>query len=593
MPLPFLSYTLNGTTYAADPLTQGLGSVVLVTQKEDGQVFYRTKWQGEISFVGGDFRLFWKLAQATCCQVINVTLSRSGNNCGTTTHWKGAFNLSDLKFDTDAGLATLSTVPRPDDGYQTLLENWDKKVNWLTVTPLIAIYSANKYALYRRGRRLTHVLAGLVSLTLTGTRAESIMPALDSADISTFLDAEQNPVTRRANPFRECLCLQASDVVAPGKLTDPAPTYGFATIAETTLHEVVTDLQELLCLYPFIDPDTGKLRWEHETYFPGLSYDAPTVGLSLPTTNPAWNGKRTVQTNTDALYGLYRLSIEPNINIGSGNTVDLRGRNIFSTTPDFGTGSIEFVDPCVKRLPGETPLTKERSVKIFATDIGGAQAWPDTVDKASWIFLVENPAFTVIVAPGTPSAIPLRLTEMANGQYENGNLSASSLVRDFHRHNQPFTSGVMNKHLALLPAGYRRGMKSIAPVRTLGSVTIAYCCEDTPVSLSSLIETWLGMDGTLIKATQQVGAELLTLDIAHPGPCQVIRDDTPYDPEEMPSTCPPAGEPLRETWEYIYFPGESAETGAQPCSVNKGTYYTDGKCGEYSTNDVISNGGCT
>ncbi|MCX6218335.1 hypothetical protein [Spirosoma sp.] len=583
MPIPLLTYTVNGTTTKAHPLTQGLGNVSLITELEDGQQFFRTKWQGEIRFVGDDFKLFWDLAKQTCCQQVFVSLYRS---CSGATPWKGVFNLSDLKFDVDACMATLPNPPKPDDGYQTLLENWSKTVNWLKTEPVQTIYSANKQALYRRARRLTHVLANLVSQSLADTSAASIIPDAGSPTLSVFLTATTNPVTRRANTWKNALCIQASEVAAPGDPKAPAPTYGFARVAELTLKEVVEDLIELTCLYPFLDPDTGKLRWEHISYFPALTYDSPTQGLSLPDTDPVWDGNRTVKTNTEALYGLYRLTIEPNVAIGTNHTIDLLGTNIFATTPDFGVSTIEFTDACVARLPGEQPLAKERTVKRIATDIGGAQAWDDTIDKANWLFIVENPTPD---GGGVP-VIASGLTEMANGYFENGNFSATSLVRDFHRHNQPFSAGVMNKHTALLPKGYRRGMKSVAHVRTIGTITIPYCCTDNPISITETIETWLGADGHLVKATLDVAAELLTLEISHPGPCQVPKVDLPFDPDENPSTCPPAGEFIREVYEYQYFPGQSAATGAQPCAVNWGNYYTDGKCGEYSTNDVISNG---
>lgn len=589
MQLPYLSYTINGRSYPAGPQTLGLSAVTLVTERESGQVFYRTKWSGDITFTGDDFTLFWQLSQKSCCQSISVSLKRTGKTCtDATPYWKGVFSLSDLQFDIDAGTAKLTTPPRPNDGYQTLLENWNKTVNWLEISAIQSIYSSNRQRLYRRARLLTAVLAGMVGLTLKDTSAESLIPTAGTDTISAFLESATNPVTRRKNPFLNALVLQASDVVTPGPATGSTPTSGFATSAELTLKELIEDLQELCCLYPYIDPATGKLRWEHESFFPGLSYNPATVGFSLPDTSPEWAGKRIVKTDTSSLFGLYTLSIEPNITIGIDHIRDGSGSTEISTATDYGSGSIEFSDPCVTRMPGETPLTKNRSVSRIATDISGAVSWPDTVNKADWLFLVEA---SVSVTPGsTIPQIGSALVEQANQSVENGNFSATSLLRDFHRHNQPFPEGILNKQVQVLPNGYRRSMKSIAPIRELGGVSLAYCCTDTPVSLAAHIETWLGMDGTLKRASYRVADELLTLEINHPGPCQIPKDDVPFDPEEEPSPCPPRDTFLREEYQYEYRRGESAETGAQPCAVNKGTYYADGRCGEFSTNDFISNG---
>lgn len=583
MALPVIKYNVNGRTVTADQAVTGLAGVVIKTEPEQNALFYRRKLKGEITFAGYDYELFWNLHQQTCCQTVGLSVYRQSSACTDyDAFWSGTFNLSDMEFDTERGTATVSAVT-PDDGYNHFLRYWSRPVNWMEIPVNVQVYNYNMTVLYDRGRWLTSVLAGMCGLALSGTKGESLIPFASS--VSTFLTAPVNPVTRKKSTTNRLICIQASDFLVPmPKGGDKVPRIQ-STVATLTLKELCEDLAELYNIYPHIDPDTGQLRWEHISYYPQLAYDVPQAGFSLPADNAAWTGKKTIKTDTSSLYSLYTLTIQPNLTVAEGYLIREPGTNQQGTFIDFQKGSIEFEDECVTVDAFAEPLTKDRSVKRICTDVYAAESMTSAVDRDNWIMLAEGEAVEQGVFQLT--RIAAGTVEIANALRDNGNQAASTLINLFHRHEQPFVRGLVNRDPAFNKQGYKRSMRSVAPIRTLKAATVSYCCTDQPVYLNKSIQSWYGPDGRLKSAEYNVATGQLTIEIVHPGPCQV-QPDGPFVPDDPPNECPPRGEWIREETQVEY----SRSDPSRVCAQSTAVFYTDGQCGEYSDASVMGQYDC-
>lgn len=537
----------------------------------------------------------WAIAQQVCCQTFQIAFYRVSSLCSdSVAYWRGAFTLSDLKFDIDTGSAELVTEPKADDGYQTLMELWEKPVNWMQIEPAKPIYSSDRSRIYTRSRLLTQLLAGMTSLTLATSSIASMVPTVGVDTVSAFLENAVNPVTRRANTLLDARVIQASDVFIFAKPTDPYPT-GYAVKAPLSLRDLVGELQSLLRLFPFIDPATGKLRWEHESYFPTHSYDAPKTGnLSnvLKNTSAVWAGKRTLTISTEELYGIYKLTIGPNETMApdtdaldeSTKAAELAKPDsektffqLFPSNPigldNFKRATIEFNDACVRRTSDQKKVEQPVSTTRFATNITRALELPDNVDRATWIFLVGS---TPSTDPTNPiPQIPDGLLDEYGFLVENGDFSAANLLRDFHRHNQPFGEGAIDVN-AVNQKGTTVGMLSTLPTRQLEPVNVDYCCTDSEISLLSLFESWYGNNGHLLQAEYTPSTNALKLQLAHAGPCQLAPPTTVYDPVKPNKPgCDRRGTFLRIEKETVY------NGGSAPIGINLTSVFADGQCGEY------------
>ncbi len=591
---------MSGTTHVAGPYTGGLDKIHLKTERESGAVFYRTKWSGAISFAGVDFTRFYEIFRAACCHTVGLDLYRAG--CVTTTpqtpYWRGIFNVSDLSFDVSAGTATLTTDPRPNDGYETLLTYWEDEQNWMELPSEVSVYSADKAKLYTRGRYLITLLAGMVRLTLQNTEAASLIAVPEADMVSQFIEAPTNPVTGRANQFYKAVCIQAADFLKPSPVLSfghKTPTYSVR--AKLSLKELADDLAALCNLYPHIDPATGKLRWEHLSYYPYLSYSAPAVVYSLPAEHESWHGNQAIETDQSGTYRVYTLSIGPDQALfREADQVLYTGDSANPTikVDQSDLSSIRFTDACTANASTGKPQTNTRRVLKLTTDVGRLNANPTAVEKADWIVLLHTadtvaPAGQVLIGDTRQIATgDLKLFGLYSvGIGENVNMNAPALLVDFHRHRQPVASGVLFQLPFVSPKGVTYGMLSLTPNRTLNAVSIPYCCTDSPVPLAGLVQTWYGDNGEVLSADYHVAAEQLTLQIAHPGPC--ITSDTVTLPPAPGQPCPARGVYLRTEKDFKFDFTAGLELVCHLINID---VFTDGKCGEYKVTSPLYSGSC-
>jgi hypothetical protein len=118
----------------------GVDNGKLTTERESGQIFYRTKYSGGGKFKDADFKLLKQAEQSLIrCDEAKLELQQACQD-GYISLSKTAFGLTDLAFDYDSGTATLDQFITDDD-YRTIYENWEKEYNILdvkTTLPLTA-----------------------------------------------------------------------------------------------------------------------------------------------------------------------------------------------------------------------------------------------------------------------------------------------------------------------------------------------------------------------------------------------------------------------------------------------------------------------
>lgn len=103
----------------------------------------------------------------------------------------------------------------------------------------------------------------------------------------------------------------------------------------------------------------------------------------------------------------------------------------------------------------------------------------------------------------------LVLTEPAilqTGIRLNNTLAWAQLQRDYHKHNRPLQTGVMNDAVT--------NFLSVIPTRKGTALTVPFCCGDV-FNPSDTVKTALG-DGTVEKATFNFKTDTLTLDLIYP-----------------------------------------------------------------------------
>lgn len=564
-------FIVNGNRTEANPV--GLTKAQFVTEREENLWFFRTKMEGGLTFIKEDFALLKRLEDISCCQEVVLEVNRVCPE-GYERYWSGVFSVKDLEWDLDTCKASISTV-RPFDAYNCIYENWEKQINTLEVAAGRSVSSRHRrggaVTSTFRGRNFLQVIHYVCLKMLQGTACESTIPASEN-DLGVFLNAPMNPITQRQRKYLSWI--QASDVLNFNATQS-------AIKGEISFKELTEELYNLFKLAWFVNPQTGKIQFEHESYFEGLSYTPTPVGLDL--TEEKYKeyvrGKRTYSYKTDEIYGEYILKSAPNESLGKDFTLSEPGatnNNIFFSFPtinDFQYGNIKFDQKCIKRDTKGVPEVKEISVKRIATDIyiANLTALPNNedgrFDLKNWFFLVECDDNGLITEA---------LGERSNVIIENGNFTMTSLVRDYHSFNQSFGYGRMNYDTVFKPNGFNRPMATVLRSKILKEITIPYCCDDERIMLNRLVENWMCSNGLIERAVYKPTQDSLTLQLSCQPNCGVTSGDPsgPQDPE-----CPPRGEFIRYDEGIDYCPDGTIMT------IWHLNVYTDGKCGEFTISE--------
>lgn len=238
MTYTFTITTASSVVYEVFPLNWL--ECALVDELEGDNVFYRRKFQGELTFGGkklcDDFNLFWAIEQSDPCEVIYLTIYQDSD-----IYWEGKFSTSDGKWDLDA--STFSVTPLPVDDYSEWIEETDVEYNILQAgldfVTTTAYQSPDYDEEYDRNLWLMDVIEYIVQQTV-----DASLSWASGTIISEFFDDDPNYVTGGTNRYTLVTIAQKSDIKRPDA-TNPA-TVGMMSF---------DDLMEILKIW--------NLRWDY------------------------------------------------------------------------------------------------------------------------------------------------------------------------------------------------------------------------------------------------------------------------------------------------------------------------------------------
>ncbi|MGF7219041.1 hypothetical protein GGR92_005221 [Spirosoma lacussanchae] len=568
----------------------------------DGELYYRTKQSGGLTIQGDDFTwLKTQYDRFPCC--VEVAVNVFTPSCDGETDelfWPGYFNLATVRWNFSECTAEVRDV-LPRDGYDALFRIWEKPVNLLatsTENPLpyksfVAIYPdkrtwspnakgqlvnllpdgnaagtgpSSQEHTYRQGIDLMTAINRVFDQIATGLPAQVLSPIT-----SEFYELAVNPVTSRENLNK--IIMAGSDAKRPASVT-PAVTL------TVTLKELLEGLRGLHNVYYLIDPETGKLRLEHRSWFAEQSYvQLGRVALNLDRYPDALAKANNESFDTEALYGIEELVIE---------------NNAGAEKKEFARGSVRYDDGCVVRDEKGAVRTNSISVSRFFTDLDAAYSNPDSVPDDA-IFLAElmkpkaygAPASSLPMLASAFEVVEYRDYTTVVGLGNNGYQAASMLFVDYHRHGRSFSSGLVNavkQSDGSYAAGVRMAMLSTLPTRRQENIAIPVCCEDLPLRLNGYIKTNRFERAVLANAVLDPSTDILTLDVLADSRCQQLV----IQPPDPGSDCAPKGTYISHRTEVAY-----CSDGVTVMATQDIYTYADGACGtidEYGS--TMGAGGC-
>ena len=142
---PRYRFTLADRTVAAtrSVIPVWKDDLALEYQREQGQMFFRRKLNGKLTFVGPDAE--WIL-QRGYSHEIGVTMDRSDDNGVVwSEYWVGHFYMTDCEVNLDDSLITVQ--PTVDDAYNKVLDGYDKEFNLVELLPETNFVRMKKFPL--------------------------------------------------------------------------------------------------------------------------------------------------------------------------------------------------------------------------------------------------------------------------------------------------------------------------------------------------------------------------------------------------------------------------------------------------------------
>ena len=247
----------------------------LQDSKEKGQVFYRRKFQGSLTFGGKklccDFELFYDIEVITPCERLYLLIMRD-----TDIYWEGYFSTSMGAWDMDAQTFTVTPLllddylPFDEDGdvVYSVLTQTAQTVNLTFGTPVAIVYA------FSRCRYLIDFIEYVVNQICGGTVT------------SAFLNNVNNYVTGDINHYNKLLIAQKSDI----KRWDSSNP---ATVADMTWNEIV-ELLKIMNLAWRYNAVTNIVTIEHVSYFTSAAgLDLRTQEIALSNSKYAYTKEQT------------------------------------------------------------------------------------------------------------------------------------------------------------------------------------------------------------------------------------------------------------------------------------------------------------
>lgn len=588
----------------------GLNGLKLVIDKKQDEIFFRKKLTGSLDFTGKDFKNILPLEQE-CCKELNVTINQDCN--GIAPFYEGKVKTNEIDWDFELCTAKVGQVSQKDE-YLGVFKYWDKKINMCAIQKNQAVRYTNRIAIddtlsnynevtNNRGVYFTDWLYFCIKKTFLGTEYEGITPT-NKDSMSRFLFESFNYCTGKRNALAFAVVFQTTDFM----FSQSQPATGLLSNSglinedlAVTLKDLFETLKTTFDLYWYID--NGKLRIEHLSYFQNnLSYEPNNQSFSLDLSGVKFSKyvkdyKYNYRNVTESYYGLEELKMTLNegvfksknctsnpVNANYGTEVFQLGYT-FGRFTDFEMGNIKFSANCVP-LDDKGEVKKNlRNSGMFLTASEPARLADDSVDKSKWLLLDCKK-----IGDGVElNEIVLGSCDRIVRKMPNGNLSASSIMRDFLRYDKPFAIGLMNyaeTPSGLIGRGYNREMFSLIRSKKLKKISIPYCCNEPAFNPNLQVKLPNGERAFCERADYQLSDSMLGLELMQVSNCGY---DVKFPTIQNEGSCAIAGTVLdtEQVTMPVYDPTCNDDRGCFEERPATRTTYADGDCGSYIV-DVLN-----
>lgn len=588
----------------------GLNGLKLILDKKQDEIFFRQKVGGGLDFTGKDFANILPL-EKECCKELNVTINEDCSGDGIL--FEGKIKSNEIDWDFELCTAKLGQMNQGDD-YLGVFKYWDKKVNMCAMVKTQTVKYTNRIIVSDTVSNYTEVLNNrgvyfvdwiyyCIQKTFAGTEYEGITP-VNRDTMSKFLFESFNACTGKRNSLAFAIIYQASDFM----FSQAQQATGFLSNSGLINEGISVNLKDLfeslkttfdLCWYI----DKGKLRIEHLSFFQNnLSYDPNNQSFSLDLSSERFakyvkDYKYNYKNVTDNYYGLEELKLtlneatfkskncSPNpVNVNQGTEIFALGYNYGKFT-DFEMGNIKFSAGCVP-LDDKGEVKKNvRSNGMFLTALEPVRLADESVDKSKWVLLDCKK----IGESTTINEIVVASCDRIIRKLSNGNLSATSIMRDFLRYDKPFSIGLMSYSetpSGLIGRGLNREMFSLIKSKKLKKISIPYCCTDMAFNPNLLVKLPDGTKAFCERADFQLSDSMLGLELMQTSNCG---NDVKFPTVQNENSCPIKGTVLdtEPVTMPVYDPTCQDDRGCFEERPATRTTYADGECGSFIV-DVLN-----
>jgi len=407
----------------------------LVDKKEKNQIFYRRKFEGELTFGGKklcpDFNLFYDLETTDPCGRIDLIIYLESD-----IYWEGHFSTSKGEWDLDN--QTFSVIPLPTDNYSEWDYNGDVEINFLDtdIIPDVITTHVSTYT-YTRNRWLMDVIQACADNVFgAGVNMESL-----------FFTDTINYVTGLANKYKLLTIAQKSDIK---RYTSSNP----ASVGNISFNELMDSIRVIFNVY--WKYDGIKLRIEH------LSYFDKDVGMDL----------RSLEISTRSNKYKYNRSEMPCQEVFEWMEAFNKDFIGISIKYEIATG---VPSPCT-----DIHTISEYSVR-FTTDIQMIWNDPDSVSDDGFVMFanyLDGGSYYVYFGTGVYTS---------DTKY-NMDLSWGNLHNAFHRHGRVLAEGYLNDNLITFASIVRNKKQEINAIVCSANNTDIY--EPNDLIITELGETY-------------------------------------------------------------------------------------------------------
>lgn len=588
----------------------GLNGLKLVIEKKPEEAFFRRKVTGGIDFTGKDFKAVLALEQE-CCKELTLTIKQECQGMGT--FHEAKIKTNEIDWDFELGTAKLGQLNQKDD-YVGVFKYWDKKINMCAAAKTQTVKYTNRITVSDTVSNYTEVFNNrgvyfvdwiyfCIQKTFAGTEFEGVIP-VSRDSMSKFLFESFNACTGKRNSLAFAVIYQASDFmfsqaqVATGLLSNSGLINEELSVNLKDLLEV---LRTTFDLNWYIEG--GKLRIEHLSYFQNnLSYSPNNQSFSLDLSEEKFTKyvkdyKYNYKNYTDNYYGLEELKMSLNeatfkskncnpnpVNTNQGTEVFTLGYS-YGRFTDFELGNIKFTAGCVPIDDKGEVKKNVRNSSMFLTALEPARLADESVDKSKWVLLDCKK----IGDSTTINEIVVASCDRIIRKLSNGNLSATSIMRDFLRYDKPFAVGLMSyaeTPSGLIGRGLNREMYSLTRSKKLKRIAIPYCCTEKGFNPNFWVKLPDGTKAFCERAEFQLSDSMLGLELTQVSNCG---KDVKFPSVQNENSCPVKGFVLdtEQVTMPVFDPTCNDDKGCLEDRPATRTTYADGECGSFIV-DVLN-----